>query len=168
VTLRLARGDANEPDALPVATIAAASSSSPTIAAAVSAYRGEQAGGKPYAHCSPSTRRSGRATPSSGCGFTSSPAPIPATPAQRRGEGHAPPPRLAVAGRHGPLNPYAARPFRRPSGYRTFRRNRDGTNDNRSWNCGAEGETSEPDVLALRARQARNLVATLLLSMGTP
>jgi isoamylase len=46
--------------------------------------------------------------------------------------------------------------------------NRDGTNDNRSWNCGAEGETSEPDVLALRARQARNLVSTLLLSMGTP
>jgi len=46
--------------------------------------------------------------------------------------------------------------------------NRDGTNDNRSWNCGAEGETAEPDVVALRARQARNLMSSLLLSMGTP
>ncbi|MEV0680301.1 glycogen debranching protein GlgX [Actinosynnema sp. NPDC050436] len=46
--------------------------------------------------------------------------------------------------------------------------NRDGTNDNRSWNCGAEGETDDPEVLALRARQARNLLATLLLSTGTP
>ena len=46
--------------------------------------------------------------------------------------------------------------------------NRDGTNDNRSWNCGVEGETTDPEVLALRARQARNLLATLLLSTGTP
>ncbi|MFI9385699.1 glycogen debranching protein GlgX [Kutzneria sp. NPDC052558] len=46
--------------------------------------------------------------------------------------------------------------------------NRDGTNDNRSWNCGAEGETSDPAVLELRARQARNLMSSLLLSMGTP
>jgi glycogen operon protein len=46
--------------------------------------------------------------------------------------------------------------------------NRDGTNDNRSWNCGAEGETADPAVLALRDRQARNLLATLLLSTGTP
>ncbi|MBP2338686.1 glycogen debranching protein GlgX [Saccharothrix coeruleofusca] len=46
--------------------------------------------------------------------------------------------------------------------------NRDGTNDNRSWNCGAEGETDDPAVLSLRARQARNLLATLLLSTGTP
>ncbi|QFZ22901.1 glycogen debranching protein GlgX [Saccharothrix syringae] len=46
--------------------------------------------------------------------------------------------------------------------------NRDGTDDNRSWNCGAEGETDDPEVLALRARQARNLFATLLLSTGTP
>ncbi|MFQ6266042.1 glycogen debranching protein GlgX [Kutzneria viridogrisea] len=46
--------------------------------------------------------------------------------------------------------------------------NRDGTNDNRSWNCGAEGETQDAGVLALRARQARNLLATLLLSTGTP
>ncbi len=46
--------------------------------------------------------------------------------------------------------------------------NRDGTNDNRSWNCGVEGETDAPGVLTLRARQARNLFATLLLSTGTP
>jgi isoamylase len=46
--------------------------------------------------------------------------------------------------------------------------NRDGTNDNRSWNCGVEGETDDPAVLALRDRQARNLLATLLLSTGTP
>ncbi|MFI9815685.1 glycogen debranching protein GlgX [Saccharothrix variisporea] len=46
--------------------------------------------------------------------------------------------------------------------------NRDGTNDNRSWNCGAEGETTDPAILSLRARQARNLLATLLFSTGTP
>ncbi len=46
--------------------------------------------------------------------------------------------------------------------------NRDGNNNNRSWNCGAEGETDDPVILALRARQARNLAATLLLSTGTP
>jgi len=46
--------------------------------------------------------------------------------------------------------------------------NRDGTNDNRSWNCGVEGETDAPGIVALRARQARNLFATLLLSTGTP
>jgi glycogen operon protein len=46
--------------------------------------------------------------------------------------------------------------------------NRDGTDDNRSWNCGAEGPSDDPDVLALRARQRRNLLATLLLSQGVP
>jgi isoamylase len=46
--------------------------------------------------------------------------------------------------------------------------NRDGTDDNRSWNCGVEGETGDRSVLALRDRQARNLLATLLLSTGTP
>jgi glycogen operon protein len=45
---------------------------------------------------------------------------------------------------------------------------RDGTDDNRSWNCGVEGDTTDQDVLALRARQARNLMATLLLATGTP
>jgi isoamylase len=46
--------------------------------------------------------------------------------------------------------------------------NRDGTDDNRSWNCGVEGESDDPDVLALRARQHRNFLTTLLLSQGTP
>ncbi|MEV4318249.1 glycogen debranching protein GlgX [Actinocrispum sp. NPDC049592] len=45
---------------------------------------------------------------------------------------------------------------------------RDGTDDNRSWNCGVEGETEDKEIRDLRARQARNLVATLLLSTGTP
>ncbi|MEU6235023.1 glycogen debranching protein GlgX [Kitasatospora sp. NPDC047058] len=46
--------------------------------------------------------------------------------------------------------------------------NRDGTDDNRSWNHGAEGETPDPAVNALRLRQLRNLMATLLLSTGVP
>ena len=46
--------------------------------------------------------------------------------------------------------------------------NRDGENHNRSWNCGVEGPTDDPEVLALRARQKRNLIATLLLSLGVP
>ncbi|CAL94411.1 glycogen debranching protein GlgX [Azoarcus olearius] len=46
--------------------------------------------------------------------------------------------------------------------------NRDGHDDNRSWNCGAEGPTDDPEVLALRERQKRNLLATLLLAQGTP
>ncbi|MEV5610764.1 glycogen debranching protein GlgX [Streptomyces sp. NPDC052225] len=46
--------------------------------------------------------------------------------------------------------------------------NNDGENDNRSWNCGAEGPTDDPGVLSLRARQQRNLLATLLLSQGVP
>ncbi|MER7583016.1 glycogen debranching protein GlgX [Kitasatospora sp. NPDC097691] len=46
--------------------------------------------------------------------------------------------------------------------------NRDGTDDNRSWNHGAEGETADRDVNALRLRQLRNLTATLLLSAGVP
>ena len=45
---------------------------------------------------------------------------------------------------------------------------RDGTNDNRSWNCGAEGETDDAGVSALRRRQLRNLLTTLLLSTGVP
>jgi isoamylase len=44
----------------------------------------------------------------------------------------------------------------------------DGTNDNRSWNCGAEGPTSDPAVLDLRARQRLNFLATLLCSQGVP
>ena len=46
--------------------------------------------------------------------------------------------------------------------------NRDGTDDNRSWNCGVEGPTDDPAVLELRARQRRNFLATLLLSEGVP
>jgi glycogen operon protein len=46
--------------------------------------------------------------------------------------------------------------------------NRDGSNHNLSWNCGEEGPTQKSDVIALRQRQMRNLMATLLLSQGTP
>jgi len=46
--------------------------------------------------------------------------------------------------------------------------NRDGSNDNLSWNCGAEGETEDPAVLALRRRQSKNLLAILMLSRGVP
>ena len=45
---------------------------------------------------------------------------------------------------------------------------RDGTDDNRSWNCGVEGPTDDPEVTALRARQQRNFLTTLLLSQGIP
>ena len=47
-------------------------------------------------------------------------------------------------------------------------RNRDGADDNQSWNCGVEGETDDPGVTALRDRQARNLLGTLFLSQGVP
>jgi len=46
--------------------------------------------------------------------------------------------------------------------------NRDGTDDNRSWNCGAEGPTDDPAVTDLRARQKRNFLVTLFLSQGVP
>jgi len=46
--------------------------------------------------------------------------------------------------------------------------NRDGHNENLSWNCGAEGETDDPAILALRERQKRNFLATLFLSQGVP
>jgi len=46
--------------------------------------------------------------------------------------------------------------------------NRDGTSDNNSWNCGAEGLTTDPGILALRARQSRAMLTTLLLSFGVP
>ena len=46
--------------------------------------------------------------------------------------------------------------------------NRDGESYNRSWNCGHEGPTDDPEVNALRARQQRNFLATLLLSQGVP
>ena len=46
--------------------------------------------------------------------------------------------------------------------------NRDGSDNNRSWNCGVEGPTDDPEVNRLRARQKRNFVATTLLSQGVP
>ncbi|MBV8331595.1 MAG: glycogen debranching protein GlgX [Candidatus Eremiobacteraeota bacterium] len=46
--------------------------------------------------------------------------------------------------------------------------NRDGTDDNWSWNCGVEGPSSDPAIVELRQRQKRNLLATLLLSQGMP
>ncbi|GAB3718349.1 glycogen debranching protein GlgX [Spirosoma flavus] len=46
--------------------------------------------------------------------------------------------------------------------------NRDGSNDNLSWNCGAEGPTDDPAIIDLRERQKRNFLSTMLLSQGTP
>ena len=46
--------------------------------------------------------------------------------------------------------------------------NRDGNNDNRAWNCGVEGPSEDPEITSLRARQKRNLVASLLFSQGVP
>lgn len=46
--------------------------------------------------------------------------------------------------------------------------NRDGESNNRSWNCGVEGPADDPAVLALRAKQKRNLLATIFLSQGIP
>jgi isoamylase len=46
--------------------------------------------------------------------------------------------------------------------------NNDGESHNRSWNCGVEGETDDPDVIELRAKQQRNFIATLFLSQGVP
>ena len=46
--------------------------------------------------------------------------------------------------------------------------NRDGENHNRSWNCGAEGPTDDPEIIALRRRQMRNIMVTLMVSQGTP
>jgi isoamylase len=47
-------------------------------------------------------------------------------------------------------------------------RNRDGADDNRSWNCGVEGETGDPDIERLRNRQVKNLMTVTLLSLGLP
>ena len=46
--------------------------------------------------------------------------------------------------------------------------NRDGNNDNDSWNCGAEGDTDDPEIMALRFRQIRNMLMILLTSRGVP
>ncbi|MGE5441648.1 MAG: glycogen debranching protein GlgX [Bacteroidota bacterium] len=46
--------------------------------------------------------------------------------------------------------------------------NRDGTDNNNSWNCGAEGPTNQPEIVRMRLKQRRNIMATLLLSQGLP
>jgi len=46
--------------------------------------------------------------------------------------------------------------------------NKDGSSNNRSWNCGVEGPTDDPQIVSLRQRQMRNFLGTLLLSQGTP
>ena len=46
--------------------------------------------------------------------------------------------------------------------------NRDGSDDNRSWNCGVEGPTDDPVIVALRRRQQRNFLTTLMVSQGVP
>jgi len=46
--------------------------------------------------------------------------------------------------------------------------NRDGSDDNRSWNCGAEGESDDPEIVMLRGRQIRNFLVTLFCSQGVP
>ena len=46
--------------------------------------------------------------------------------------------------------------------------NRDGSDDNRSWNCGVEGESEDPGINSLRLRQAQNIMATLILAVGVP
>ena len=46
--------------------------------------------------------------------------------------------------------------------------NRDGSNDNFRWNCGAEGDTQDAGVLGLRQRQMRNLMVALMMAQGTP
>ena len=75
----------------------------------------------------------------------------------------APDPRYAAGG-----SVYAAQEFK--SMVRTLHseQNRDGSNNNMSWNCGVEGPTSDPSINELRRRQQRNFLATLLLSQGVP
>jgi glycogen operon protein len=46
--------------------------------------------------------------------------------------------------------------------------NRDGGDDNYSWNCGVEGPSNDPEIVTLRERQKRNFIASLFLSVGTP
>ncbi|MDC0711330.1 glycogen debranching protein GlgX [Stigmatella sp. ncwal1] len=46
--------------------------------------------------------------------------------------------------------------------------NRDGADDNQAWNCGVEGETQDANIIALRERQKRNLLASLFMSQGVP
>lgn len=52
--------------------------------------------------------------------------------------------------------------------YVAFEHCRDGSNDNFSWNCGSEGETSDQGILALRQKQMKNMLVALIVSQGTP
>ncbi len=58
--------------------------------------------------------------------------------------------------------------YNRKHNERNGEENRDGAEDNRSWNCGVEGPTDDPDIEALRNRQVKNFLALLLLGVGTP
>jgi glycogen operon protein len=58
--------------------------------------------------------------------------------------------------------------YQRKHNHANGEHNRDGDSDNRSWNCGVEGETNDPAILELRSRQVANLLVTLLLSTGVP
>ena len=66
------------------------------------------------------------------------------------------------------LHAARSRLLQRQAQRRELEDNRDGTDDNASWNCGVEGPTDDPAIFALRERQKRNLMATLLLSLGVP
>ena len=50
----------------------------------------------------------------------------------------------------------------------TARENRDGANDNKSWNCGAEGTTGDPGIEALRNQQVKNFLTVTMMSLGVP
>ncbi|MEO8380757.1 MAG: isoamylase, partial [Acidobacteriota bacterium] len=58
--------------------------------------------------------------------------------------------------------------YERKHNHRNGEESRDGTDDNRSWNCGVEGESDDPAIEALRRRQVRNFLTLLLVSQGTP
>jgi glycogen operon protein len=58
--------------------------------------------------------------------------------------------------------------YDRKHNQRNREHNGDGSDDNRSWNCGVEGETDDPEIRALRRKQAANLLITLCLSTGVP
>ena len=58
--------------------------------------------------------------------------------------------------------------YNRKHNFANGENNRDGLDENLSWNCGVEGPTDDPNILALRARQARNFLILLLLAQGTP
>ena len=58
--------------------------------------------------------------------------------------------------------------FEKKHNHANGEQNRDGHDDNLSWNCGVEGATDNPEILALRQRQVRNFLATLIVSHGVP